>query len=145
MIDTSFVFDYGDNWMMVGFPNPTQLLSLNKTSKMHWGTKAALVDAWRQMAWAKGVNAASALKRAGCDITMLHRRHSTAHVIFTVPDPGRRRDAHNFVATVKPVIDGLVDAGWLLDDSVKHLTVNDPRFVDTKPHRWAYITLEATP
>ena len=50
-----------------------------------------------------------------------------------VPDE-RRRDLHNLTPTLKPMIDGLVDAGVLDDDDVAHLVGPDLRH-DLTPTR----------
>jgi len=42
---------------------------------------------------------------------------SFVRVTFGVRDPGRRRDPHNYMPTVKAIIDGLVDAGVWPDDT----------------------------
>lgn len=47
-------------------------------------------------------------------------------------DPGRRRDANNWHDTTKPAIDGLVDAGLLVDDDHRHLIGPDHR-IDPEP------------
>jgi Holliday junction resolvase RusA-like endonuclease len=43
-------------------------------------------------------------------------------VTFVVPDK-RRRDLDNLVSSVKPQMDGIVDAGILRDDSLEVLSV----------------------
>lgn len=42
------------------------------------------------------------------------------------PD-GRRRDIHNYMPTLKALVDGLVDAGLLPDDDARHLQGPDMR------------------
>ena len=42
------------------------------------------------------------------------------------PD-GRRRDLHNYMPTLKALVDGLVDAGLLPDDDSRHLQGPDMR------------------
>lgn len=54
----------------------------------------------------------------------LKRAHCTVHVAY--PDR-RRRDVHNLMGTVKPVLDGLVDARLLPDDDDAHLSGPDLR------------------
>ena len=54
----------------------------------------------------------------------LQRVHITASIDY--PDR-RRRDAHNLMPSIKPIIDGLVDAGVLVDDSDTHLIGPDLR------------------
>lgn len=45
---------------------------------------------------------------------------------FRFPD-ARRRDPHNFMPTLKAMVDGFVDAGILPDDDKHHLQGPDPR------------------
>lgn len=52
------------------------------------------------------------------------RVHITAHVAW--PDR-RRRDEANLMSTLKPIVDGLVDAGVLTDDSTDWLIGPDLR------------------
>ena len=54
----------------------------------------------------------------------LERARLVAWVRF--PD-GRRRDLHNYMPTLKALVDGLVDAGLLPDDDVRHLQGPDMR------------------
>ena len=39
-----------------------------------------------------------------------------------------RRDPHNVFATVKPIVDGLVDARFWPDDTAEWVTVLEPEF-----------------
>lgn len=41
----------------------------------------------------------------------------------------RRRDPHNYFATVKPIVDGLVDAGLWPDDTPEWVTTVEPTLV----------------
>lgn len=51
-----------------------------------------------------------------------------AHCVVDIQWPdNRRRDAHNWMPTIKHLIDGCVDAGILPDDSDKHLIGPDIR------------------
>lgn len=54
----------------------------------------------------------------------LERARLVAWVRF--PD-GRRRDLHNYMPTLKALVDGLVDAGLLPDDDARHLQGPDMR------------------
>lgn len=100
---------------------PCELMSLN--ARMHWRSKAALTKHWRKWAWVLGTQV---------------RRHSTHQtwplwpgvvtVELPVPD-NRRRDPHNYIATVKPIIDGLVDAGLWPDDTPEWVSVAEPRLI----------------
>lgn len=44
----------------------------------------------------------------------------------SVPVGVRRRDPHNYFPTVKPVVDGLIDAGLWPDDTPEWVTTTEP-------------------
>lgn len=47
--------------------------------------------------------------------------HAACRVLVGYPDTSRRRDAANYMGTVKPIIDGMVAARLLPDDDDTHL------------------------
>jgi Holliday junction resolvase RusA-like endonuclease len=49
-------------------------------------------------------------------------RRASVSVAFGLPDK-RRRDLDNLIASCKPLIDGIVDAGVIVDDSIDVITV----------------------
>lgn len=97
------------------FLAPAEVMTLNK--RYHWARKMELVGTWRAAAniyarkWGIGPQPPSIVK-----------------VIFYVA-ANRRRDPHNYIATVKPIIDGLVDANVFPDDTGDWVAVVDPEFV----------------
>lgn len=99
----------------IAFPRPTPaLLSMN--DRHHWARKMADVAAWRKATAVAVTNA-----------YMHGRRQQPSMVLctFDVPDR-RRRDPANFFATVKVVVDALVDCGWWPDDTPEYVTVVEP-------------------
>ena len=102
--------------------HPAEVLNANQ--RMHWACKARLTSNlrdWGSFAW----------NRAG-------RPHmNRAHVTVTLGYPDRRkRDAHNLMATVKPLLDGMVSPGVrgiLPDDDDAHLEGPDLRVGDVTP------------
>lgn len=83
-------------------------LTLNQ--RHHHKAKARLVAEIRRAAgWAT-----KALKLG-------HHDHVSVQLHYR-PGDARRRDPENLVATQKPAIDGLVDAGLIDDDDPLHLT-----------------------
>lgn len=109
MIDTTLVFR-----------PPAERLNMN--DRMHWSDKAKLTAAWKTAAWAVANNM---------------RRHPSfvqpeglvsVRVSFPVRSLKTRRDPHNMAPTVKAVVDGIVTAGVLVDDSSEHVRVIDPTF-----------------
>ncbi|AYD89689.1 hypothetical protein D5R93_05835 [Actinomyces lilanjuaniae] len=91
----------------------SDVLSLN--DRRHWSQAAPRRRAIRQVAAQTAV-----VGRA----PRLRRARLAVEIAF--PDR-RRRDPHNFMATVKPIVDGLVDAGVLPDDDAAHLLGPDLR------------------
>jgi Holliday junction resolvase RusA-like endonuclease len=52
---------------------------------------------------------------------------STIEFIFPVTQ-NRRRDPHNYYPTIKPIVDGLTDAGFWLDDTPEYVETREPIF-----------------
>ena len=87
-------------------------LSLNDRS--HWSVKGRQVAALRRDAgWC-----AREAKIARC-------RKIKVTLIYE-PRNERRRDKDNLVATLKPVVDGLVDVGVIPDDTPEHIEYDMP-------------------
>lgn len=85
----------------------SEVLSLN--GRQHWGTRHRLSGILQARARAAWINAGRpSFDRCRMEVTVYY------------PD-GRRRDLHNLVATVKPMIDGMVRSGMLPDDSDRYL------------------------
>lgn len=102
----------------VSFHKPAELLNLN--DRHHWAKRARLVKEWRSMTGWVAVGFPKSM------------RPCPARVMVDVQLPVRRlqrRDAHNYAPTVKAIIDGLVDAGVLRDDSTEFVITRDPTFV----------------
>jgi len=81
----------------------TKQLSLN--DRQHWAVKAKHVKEWR--------DAALVLARAA-KISPCRRIKVELHY---EPRTEQRRDPDNLVASLKPLVDGLVDAGVVADDT----------------------------
>lgn len=83
---------------------------LNANVKRHWAANAKLVKAWRHGAH---IYARQAKLPKG-----LHRVRIHAYVWKSSK---RSYDPHNLMPTLKPVVDGLVDYGLIVDDSSEYL------------------------
>ena len=97
------------------FPKPAKLMSLN--DREHWAIKATFARAWRRSAWAyskQSINKSLS--------------HAVVFVSLPVASLKTRRDPHNFIATIKPIIDGMVDAGLWPDDTAEWVEVREPQF-----------------
>lgn len=100
---------------VISFPPPTKLLNMNDTRNPF--QKARLVKEWRTSAY-----------WAACQLgPPSKRRHPASVVTITLPVKGKRtRDPANWVATAKPIIDGLTDAGVWPDDNQEWVTLMEP-------------------
>lgn len=99
------------------FLQPGKLLSLNDRS--HWSTQARLKKAWRGTTGWAALQLPKAFRPAETKILV--------EVVLPVKRM-QRRDGHNFVATVKPIVDGLVDAGVVTDDDTTRVLTSEPTF-----------------
>lgn len=116
----------------IRFESPAEVMTLNK--RYHWAVKMQLTAAWRHAAEIHARNAK--LKDVGPSIVK---------VTFNVTT-NRRRDGHNYIATVKPIIDGMVAAGVWPDDTGEWVAVVDPEFnvVGTKSAVKNMVLVEVT-
>jgi hypothetical protein len=96
----------------ITFPAPVALINANHRS--HWAAKAARTRTWRWTACIK----ARGLKPV----------EGKAHIVITISfTDRRRRDVGNLQPTAKAIVDGIVDAGVLPDDSDRYLIGPDMR------------------
>ncbi|SPT53778.1 Uncharacterised protein [Actinomyces bovis] len=87
----------------------SDVLSLN--GRRHRWATASRAKELRRLGWAEA-------RRTGNVAPHLERARIEVFLAFSTRG---RRDAHNFMPTIKPLIDGFVDAGLLPDDDSRHL------------------------
>lgn len=102
------------------FEQPNVPLSLNKSNSMHWATRRRHMEPWRSLI---RVAYAKATMREELVIGPLEISFS-----FSFARNGRR-DPHNYIATVKPLIDELVDMGLVPDDTAEWVSVAEPKLL----------------
>lgn len=95
---------------------------LTANQRLHWRQKAERTATLR------------ALTRSAAGLAKPFPGRVRCIVTVSSPDK-RRRDVHNLMPTVKACVDGLVDAGWLTDDSDRYLQGPDLRPSDEKCSR----------
>jgi Holliday junction resolvase RusA-like endonuclease len=83
--------------------------SPNEMRRAHYHARSDEAATWRNAARFYGLDAANKAKwvpplRVTVEITAICKTH-------------QRRDPDNFTASIKPILDGMVDAGCLMDDS----------------------------
>lgn len=93
----------GEWSLQLPFAVVSQVPSLN--DRDHWAVKAKKVKEWRDAAHV--LARAARIPRCGRIRVELHY----------VPATAQRRDPDNLVAAYKPLVDGLVDAGVVPDDT----------------------------
>lgn len=82
---------------------------LTSNQRMHWARKRDVVSNLRERAgWV-----AKQLEPITGPVSV------TMHVAY--PNRSRTRDAHNLAPTLKPILDGIVDAGVLVDDNDEYV------------------------
>lgn len=94
---------------------PARLLTTNAERRLHFHARADIVAGWRQAAWADALDQ-HVPKYEHCRI-----------VVSVTQARGKLADAGAHVPVAKACVDGLVDAGCLLDD--------DPRYVRSIEYR----------
>lgn len=105
--------------MDLTFTAPTRPLSVNEGG--HWAAKRRRLEPWKDAAWATARNALIQ-GRLG------QGEPITVQVVLPFRSKGRR-DAHNYTGTVvKAVVDGLVRAQVVPDDTPEWVTVVDSEF-----------------
>ncbi len=83
---------------------------ISSNGREHWRPKAQKSKAWRQTAMLVGQSSGLVFTVPVDVVVQVHKRFAS-----------NRWDPHNLWPTAKPVIDGLVDAGVLVDDDTKHI------------------------
>lgn len=72
-----------------------------------------------------------------------HHEHVSVQLHYATGDH-RRRDQDNLVASMKPAVDGLVDAGLIADDDPTHVTTIMPTIHNGPGTRRLWITIHIT-
>ncbi len=103
------------------FPAPADRLSLN--DRIHHMKRYRLNKTWK--------DAVATHARSHANSARIRRPlgPSRVRVDFYVAANGRR-DSDNAYAGIKPVLDGLVAAGWFPDDSIEHVLPSVSFIVD---------------
>lgn len=120
----------GQRWTLeLPFTAP---LSLNH--RMNWAVKAKATKPWREAACVL----AKAANIPACNRVSIE--------LFYTPRDARIRDPLNLVASLKPIEDGIVDAGVLPDDNPLHHESAMPKITPKGPPRpggnrlWVVVT-----
>lgn len=91
-------------------PPPAPFINANQ--RLHFHAKAALTKAWREAAY----------------VSATARTYDRAHITITYRFPtNHRREVSNLQPTSKAIVDGLVDAGVIKDDSDEYVIGPDNR------------------
>jgi crossover junction endodeoxyribonuclease RusA len=104
--------------ILIEFAPPAPLLSSN--DRLHHMKRYQREGLWQEAAWAFALAQIKPADRP--------QRRSLVHVTLPCKSLKTRRDPHNFFATVKPIVDGLVHAGLWPDDTPEYVKVDEPSF-----------------
>ena len=107
---------------------------INQNDRLHWAVKARLTREWRNAAaWAAKDARLPRFTRQVRITASVHKLH------------GRQYDAANWSVTAKAAVDGLRDAGVLVDDSNKYVVGPDMRAGERATGRaYLVLTIEET-
>ena len=108
--------------LVVEFDPPAKCLTMNQ--RLHWAQRSKISRAWRDAAR----DAALDQVTPGGPDEWLPLEPSLVTVHLPVKG-NRRRDPHNWFPTIKPIIDGLVDAGLWPDDTPEWVRCTEPVLV----------------
>ena len=123
-------------------PLPPRELSPNRTRNEHWSGKSEAVAAYRQLAMVQAHNAAVTVQwtnPAKCRVSLVFglKDQSVADKACYHP-----RDADNAVASVKALVDGMVDAMVLESDRWANMELGSVTADKLRPAS-VYVTVEA--
>jgi hypothetical protein len=105
--------------LIISFEPPAKCLTMNQ--RLHWAQKSKISRAWRDAA----CDAGELLDDDDFDQGGGHLEPSLVTVHIPVKG-NRRRDPHNWFPTIKPIVDGLVDAGLWPDDTPEWVRCTEP-------------------
>jgi Holliday junction resolvase RusA-like endonuclease len=94
--------------------------SPNQTRREHWARRAAEAKRWKRDTYLAAVSARNALLTRYPGVILPLTEARVRCVIVT--KSAVRRDPDNAIASMKPLIDGVVQAGILADDSFSVIT-----------------------
>ena len=104
---------------VIEFPLPAKCLTMNQ--RLHWAQKSKISRAWR--------DAASDAADEHIDPALYGYLPPSLVTVHLPVKGNRRRDPHNWFPTIKPIIDGLVDAGLWPDDTPEWVRCTEPVLV----------------
>lgn len=117
--------------LVLQLPIPDPVLSPN--AREHWSTKARATKAARGRAKLEAIRVLDRRPKP------LWRQARYTATLYTMT--GRRRDPDNFIASLKPSLDGIADAGIVRND--RDLWPERPRFERTD--RFPRVEIEIVP
>jgi hypothetical protein len=86
--------------------------ALNANHRLHWRQERERKAAWR--------DAAQQMARSVVGARPPRLERASVSIVWVPPD-ARERDAENIAPVAKSVVDGIVRAGLLVDDSSRHI------------------------
>lgn len=131
--------DHTFNWGELTIPLPWKKPPLSLNDRMHWRQKHRITRHMRtHIAWtlSAGANKRAPLRKGQRLRVELHYQ----------PRDNRRRDTDNMVASLKPICDGIVDAGIVEDDTPEYMIKPEPVIHPANgannAHMWLQLSVE---
>jgi len=114
---------------------PAALLNMNDGNGTPWERRQLKErrEAWHQLGWAMGNSRRPKPRPVGVAVVTLE---------IGTNRPNQRRDPHNFMPTMKYLIDGFTSAGIWPDDDSKHVRTNEPVFTTAIPPKTVRVTIQ---
>lgn len=122
----------------LAFTQPTHPLSQNKALGGHWASVRARLEPWKDAAWVTAHNHRVRALRAR-RAPIWRPKPITVQPVIQFRKHARR-DPHNYTGTItKAIVDGLVRAKIVPDDTAAWVTVLDP-VLEVQPDRGRPLT-----
>ena len=99
------------------FKQPSKPLSLNAAYSMHWSKRRRYFQDWETQLKVSYSSFKEKVNLEGGPYDL--------EFTFTFPK-NTRRDPHNYIATVKKLIDVLVSEGLVQDDTAEFISIKEP-------------------
>lgn len=124
--------------MRLTFTAPTRPLSINEANRMHWAARRRRLQPWA-LATEAAYKTATKKERAAVE-----GKRVKVSVTLSFPRAGRR-DPHNYTSTVvKTIVDALVRAGLVPDDTPEWLETEEPLILLDKSEQVEIVVAPAT-
>lgn len=107
--------------------------SPNYLNNKHWAIRMAWRNAWKEEVWGRWIE----IKKDYSKIELPFKIARITPYVFAI----KPQDHDNFIASLKPIIDGLKDCNIITDDDYDHIRYNPEIYVPIKTKEAEHIEL----